>query len=98
MVRTQIQLPDSLYRDLKRLAAAREWSLAETLRRGAELLLVRHPFACEADTPWEPPVLEGMGWRGLSHREIHAAALRDMEPLVDRVVTGGGASGGDRWR
>jgi len=39
MIKTQIQLPEELHRDLKRLAEAKEWSLAETLRRGAELLL-----------------------------------------------------------
>ncbi len=39
MIRTQIQLPDELYRQLKRLAAAKEWTLAETLRRASEYLL-----------------------------------------------------------
>ena len=39
MVRTQIQLPDELYRRVKRVAAAQEWTLAETMRRAAERLL-----------------------------------------------------------
>ena len=42
MVKTQIRLPDGLYRDLKRLAAAQEWSLAETVQRAAEQFLARH--------------------------------------------------------
>ena len=38
MVRTQIQLPDELHEQLRVLAEAHEWSLAEAVRRGAELL------------------------------------------------------------
>lgn len=36
MIRTQIQLPDALYREAKRIAAEQEISLAEVLRRGLE--------------------------------------------------------------
>ena len=80
MVKTQIQLPDALYRDLKRLAAAREWSLAETLRRAAEQLLARHPVVPAQSAEWRPPVSDAVGWRGLSHEAVHAAALDDLEP------------------
>ena len=38
MVKTQIQLPDALYREVKRVAEEREISLAEVLRRGAEYI------------------------------------------------------------
>jgi hypothetical protein len=38
MIKTQIQLPETLYRELKRVAAEREMSLAEVLRRGAEYI------------------------------------------------------------
>ena len=38
MIRTQIQLPDELYRRVKRLAAEREMSLAEMTRRGLSCL------------------------------------------------------------
>ena len=75
MVKTQIQIPDALYRDLKRLAAAREWSLAETLRRAAEQLLARHPVVPPGSAEWQPPVSDAVGWRGLSHEAVHAAAL-----------------------
>jgi len=44
MVKTQSQIPDELYRRVKRLAEAQEWTLAETLRRGAELLLASRPL------------------------------------------------------
>ena len=79
MVKTQIQLPDTLYRDLKRLAAAREWSLAETLRRAGEQLLARHPPAKTPAVSWRPPVSDAVGWRGLSHEAVRAAALNDLE-------------------
>ena len=78
MVKTQIQLPDALYRDLKRLATAREWSLAETLRRAAEQFLARHPDAAVTPSSWQPPVSDAVGWRGLSHAEVRAAALDDL--------------------
>ncbi len=38
MIRTQIQLPDELYRELKRVAEEREMTLAEVIRRGAEYI------------------------------------------------------------
>ncbi len=79
MVKTQIQLPDALYRDIKRLAASREWSLAETMRRAAEQFLARHPVATPPSSPWRPPVSDKVGWRGLSHEAVREAALDDLE-------------------
>lgn len=58
MIKTQIQIPDDLYRRVKRLAESQEWSLAETLRRAAELLLaVRSPGIEAGRGPWQldPP-------------------------------------------
>lgn len=44
MIKTQVQIPDDLYRCVKRLAECQEWTIAEALRRAAELLLaVRSP-------------------------------------------------------
>lgn len=48
MIKTQIQIPDGLYKRIKSLAAEQEWSVAETLRRGVELLLATRPMAGEA--------------------------------------------------
>ena len=79
MVKTQIQLPDALYRDIKRLAASREWSLTETMRRAAEQFLARHPLVTPCSTPWRPPMSDTVGWRGLSHEAIREAALDDLE-------------------
>jgi hypothetical protein len=43
MVRTQIQLPDPLYREIKRIAAEQDWSIAEVIRRGAEHVIRDYP-------------------------------------------------------
>jgi hypothetical protein len=56
MTKTQIQFPDSLYERIKALAAEQGWSVAETLRRGAELLLATRPISATAKS-WKlaPP-------------------------------------------
>lgn len=43
MVRTQIQLPDPLYREVKRIAQEQDWSIAEVIRRGAEAVTRSYP-------------------------------------------------------
>ena len=61
MRRTQIQLPDDLYRRVKQFAAEREVSLAEIIRRGIEMLLDRYPSAGEPNTDWSLPRVDGGG-------------------------------------
>ena len=80
MIKTQIQLPDKLYQELKQVAAEKEWSLAETLRRGAEFLLQVYPARQPRSQPWKPPTPHRLGWRGLTHAQVRQAALADMEP------------------
>ena len=73
MTRTQIQLPDDVYRELKRLSDEKEWSLAEAVRRGVELLLRSYPR--ETSTSWELPHAAPLGafaappsdWRTLAN-------------------------------
>ena len=89
MRKTQIQLPDALYRDLKHLAATREWSLAETLRRAAEQFLARYPpTPPSAGRVWNPPVSNVVGWRGLTHEQVREAALKDLDPGVELTRSG----------
>lgn len=61
MVRTQIQLPDELYRRAKQVARQREISLAEMTRRGLELFLDRILPATVPSADWEPPTVHGGG-------------------------------------
>lgn len=71
MTRTQIQLPDALYKRAKAFAAARELSLAELTRRGLELFLDRFPATPQATTEWKLPRVNG----GL---KIAPSRLRDV--------------------
>ena len=55
MTRTQIQLPDDLYRRAKALAAAKEISLAELVRNGLEYMLNVSAPPESATKKWELP-------------------------------------------
>ncbi len=61
MIRTQIQLPDKLYRRLKELAKSEETSLAEIMRRAGEHILLVHPEYELAQKNWQPPEPEDLG-------------------------------------
>lgn len=58
MTRTQIQLPDPLYREVKRVARELDWSIAEVLRRGAETVVRAYPPIKDlgADRPFPQPL------------------------------------------
>jgi hypothetical protein len=49
MVRTQIQLPEPLYREVKRIAREQDWSIAEVIRRGAESVARAYPAIKSGD-------------------------------------------------
>ena len=55
MVKTQIQLPDRLYQEAKRVAREREFSLAEVMRRGVEYIVWVYPPTEPQQGPWPPP-------------------------------------------
>ena len=61
MTRTQIQLPDELYRRAKRFSTEREISLAELMRRGLELMLARYPAEEGVSRAWQLPSVNGGG-------------------------------------
>lgn len=84
MVRTQIQIPDSLYASSKRLAERRQISLAELIRRGLEYMLSVSAKEAPPEA-WTLPLAERLGgsdpfaspgWRA----ELHTAHLRVAEP------------------
>ena len=83
MTKTQIQVPEELYREIKSFAKAREWSLAETFRRGAELLLeVYDGDPTPPATRWTPPCSATVGWQGLSPEQLRDTAFQDAEPTL----------------
>ncbi|MBT4822344.1 MAG: ribbon-helix-helix protein, CopG family [Lentisphaerae bacterium] len=61
MVRTQIQLPDELYAEAKRIAREREMSLAEVVRRAIELIAHAYPPVDRAGVDWTPPAPRRLG-------------------------------------
>lgn len=75
MIRTQVQLPDELYRAARRLAAEREITLAEVVRRGLEHMLRIYPPRDEVSGGWRPPPPRRLGqfrapedqWRELAN-------------------------------
>ena len=71
MVRTQIQLPNDLYRRVKRLAKEKEWSLADVLRRGAEYMVQAYPEGRSKPGAWKMP--EG---KDLSKIKLHFSKWR----------------------
>jgi hypothetical protein len=75
MVKTQVQIPDALYREAKRLAAENEMSFAEVVRRGLEEIIRHHPPGRTRAEHWALPPSFDMGeplapeeeWTALSH-------------------------------
>jgi hypothetical protein len=83
MTKTQIQVPEELFRELRSFAKQREWSLAETFRRAAELLLQVYPKPPEMQpTEWTPPTSGQVGWKGLSADQLRDAAFADADPRL----------------
>lgn len=83
MTKTQIQVPEELFRELRAFAKQREWSLAETFRRGAELLLQVYPDQPDPETTtWTPPTSSKVGWKGLSAAQLRDATFADADPRL----------------
>jgi len=82
MNKTQIQVPHELFREIRAFAAKREWSLAETFRRGAELLLQVYPDSTTLSGSWKPPTSSRAGWKGLSAEHLRDAAFADADPRL----------------
>ena len=83
MIKTQIQVPEELFQELRAFAKQREWSLAETFRRGAELLLEVYPkTSVPQQAAWAPPTSSEVGWKGLSAEELREAAFSDADPQL----------------
>ena len=79
MKKTQIHVPETLFKEIKQFARRREWSLAETFRRGAELLLETYAEdAPPASQPWQPPTSRRVGWKGLTDEQLRDLAFEDQ--------------------
>ncbi len=61
MIRTQIQLPNQVYERARRVAKAKEISLAELARRGLEGILDQYPAPELIAADWTPPLVRSGG-------------------------------------
>jgi hypothetical protein len=61
MTRTQIQLPDTLHAQAKRIADEQEMSLAELVRRGLEHMVRLYGASEVPGPPWSLPEPLGLG-------------------------------------
>lgn len=87
MIKTQIQIPDHLHREAKRIAAEYEMSFADVVRRGLERVLPAFPPRTSVKA-WSLPTLDlGLRvdpfadpeWRA----ELHAEATTLHEPPAE---------------
>lgn len=77
MVKTQVQIPDHLFRDAKRLAAESEISFAHVVRLGLEMVLKARPIGRQPASQWRVPKGKDMGpplvaeehWTELAHED-----------------------------
>ncbi len=75
MVKTQVQIPDELFRRAKQVAAEKEWSFAEVVRRGLEYMTQVNPPSRKTGSGWRLPPPKPLGaflapedqWTSLSH-------------------------------
>lgn len=58
MTKTQIQMPDYLYREVKRIAEQYEMSMAEVVRRGLERVIPIYPDRAGTESEWTLPILD----------------------------------------
>ena len=75
MVMTQVQIPEQLFREARRVAVENEMSFAEVVRRGLEEIVKHHPPGRAAPSDWKLPAPRRLGvplapeseWTALSH-------------------------------
>jgi hypothetical protein len=81
MVKTQIQVPDELYKKAKEIAKAKEWSLAEVFRRGLEYMASTHAenSTGKSHEVWTLPVIEGRGYKVKTLEELNSIIDEDRE-------------------
>ena len=61
MIKTQVQIPDELFRRAKELAAEKEWSFAEVVRRGLEQITQVNSPGRTSGSDWCLPGAIAMG-------------------------------------
>lgn len=81
MIKTQISVPDKLYEQAKRIAEAKEWSLAEVFRRGLEYMAEVHGSEECADD-WELPSIRCGEMVPRTGEELEAIVRQERETYL----------------
>ena len=74
MIKTQVQLPEHLYQEAKRVAREREISFAEVMRRGLEYIVKVYPPLSSQPQEWTPPQPHSLGRFQVPDREWRMVA------------------------
>ncbi|MEI6787545.1 MAG: hypothetical protein WCL49_03605 [bacterium] len=84
MIKTQIQLPDLLYREAKRVAQEREMSLAEVFRRGVEYITRAYPplNATDGHVWCLPAAVHTHLRKGVALEDLRDISEKDEEPTL----------------
>ena len=77
MVKTQVQIPDYLFREAKRMAEESEMSFAHVVRLGLEMVLKTRPAGRQPGSQWQMPKGKNMGlplvaealWTEVAHED-----------------------------
>lgn len=77
MVKTQIQIPDHLFKQAKQLAEESEMSFAHVVRLGLELVLKARPLGRKPAKGWQVPKGKAMGLPSISEDQWTEASHED---------------------
>jgi len=77
MKRTQLQVPDPLYREVRRVARLNDWSVSEVFRRAAERLVAQFPGVKDASVDWKQPPPHDLGTPRLNPRRWRELLAED---------------------
>lgn len=77
MKRTQVQVPDSLYRQARRVAESRDWSVSEVFRRALEQYVAECDNA--GDQEWSLPEARPLGSEAVGYRDWRDMTAADEE-------------------
>ncbi len=80
MIKTQVQIPDELFNRAKQVAAAKEWSFAEIVRRGLEYMTTVNPAPPEPRESVAPARPASSGSVSRPAREVDRAVPRGLNP------------------
>ena len=78
MIKTQIQIPEHLYDETKRVASDYEMSFAEVVRRGIERIVAEYRPKAKLKN-WQPPKPRNLGWRPLTDEQLKQLARPEIK-------------------